>query len=608
MPKNNFLPLSLPLIFAIFSSSLHCVVYSFCAPTYSKHSLLKRTTLEKYKSVIFNQDIFNDNKMKRTMVTQMMIGNRSLAFSKRNGVHLLRDSRGRERRRSKNIFFPLLTSSSSTFLRNSKDPIENEKEMKKNMDDKGDNFNAADTMKSMTYSLLQSTLERSKFITANNDETYETECSLHDDNDDIINVEVEIQNRVKNSIDRANNILSKKENFVSDESSSNSNDDSSFDSSYVRSENNSSVCESTVVTTSTTTTTTTTTTTMDAYDMKDVETSISSPSSPVKERKLTSQINQNNLNTQPAQHIDKRLYLNQPAVTSTALAHVLWSQVVIPHHDTIIDCTCGNGKDSLILANMLFPQGKNYNIEQGNDNNDHIDDASIKPELICIDIQSNAIANTTELLREQPFLPNTISSPFCETKTSKINHHHCPIRVIQKSHDDNLLSTPKDKRSVGLICYNLGWLPGGNDDDNLDTKSISTEHTSTLRSLVDAVLLLRVGGLLSVMTYPGSNKLEAFAVSLFCESLAMFTSREQKKKGGWEAFIDEYTFDFNYYSSHRDDDKKMKDDYESLKVLVKENLRKVYDEGEPKQTWRVFEHKPMGRPLSPVLVTAMRIK
>lgn len=47
---------------------------------------------------------------------------------------------------------------------------------------------------------------------------------------------------------------------------------------------------------------------------------------------------------------------------------------------------------------------------------------------------------------------------------------------------------------------------------------------------------------------------------------------------------------------------------EYIKDVVKENIKKVWLEGYQNQTWRVFEHKPLGRPLSPVLITATRIK
>eukprot|EP00984_Skeletonema_dohrnii_P034806 scaffold33700_cov127-Skeletonema_dohrnii-CCMP3373.AAC.1 len=54
-------------------------------------------------------------------------------------------------------------------------------------------------------------------------------------------------------------------------------------------------------------------------------------------------------------HEDKRTYLGNPSVTPTALAHSLWAKTILSHQDTVIDATCGNGKDCLALAKMLFP-------------------------------------------------------------------------------------------------------------------------------------------------------------------------------------------------------------------------------------------------------------
>jgi len=42
--------------------------------------------------------------------------------------------------------------------------------------------------------------------------------------------------------------------------------------------------------------------------------------------------------------------------------------------------------------------------------------------------------------------------------------------------------------------------------------------------------------------------------------------------------------------------------------MVTRALERVVDEGAAGQTWRSFVHRPLGRPLSPVLVTATRIK
>jgi len=269
------------------------------------------------------------------------------------------------------------------------------------------------------------------------------------------------------------------------------------------------------------------------------------------------------------QHQDKRTYLGNPSVTPTALAHSLWRSTILPC-DTVIDATCGNGKDCLALARMLFPDNINDCTEE-DITGDGGDFKTPAPQLIGLDIQSRAIQNTKQSLLSS--LP------------SDIYYDH--VSILQQSHE-HLMDVPRDKSSIGLVCYNLGYLPGGVTDNY---KECQTQTETTLNSITDASLLLRVGGLLSIMTYPGSNLEESIVVEHFIEGLAMLTTRDQ---AGWRGYLENIP---NY-----------NDDNGSVRMLVTHALERVVAEGMKKQTWRSFSHKPLGRPLSPVLVTAMRIK
>ena len=64
------------------------------------------------------------------------------------------------------------------------------------------------------------------------------------------------------------------------------------------------------------------------------------------------------------------------------------------------------------------------------------------------------------------------------------------------------------------IVFNCGYLPGGN-------KALTTETGSTLSALAQAVHILRPGGLLAVVLYPGheAGALEAQAVSEWAAAL-----------------------------------------------------------------------------------------
>ncbi len=138
------------------------------------------------------------------------------------------------------------------------------------------------------------------------------------------------------------------------------------------------------------------------------------------------------------------------------LAHDYWKRL-LRIGDTVIDATCGNGHDTLALANLCV--------------NDSCG------TLYAIDKQSNAIASTRQLLQSH-LTPG---------------HLH-RIHLIQGCHSrfpDTL--TPQ---SVKLIVYNLGYLPGGN-------KTITTETATTLASVQHALSLLMPGGCLSITLYPG---------------------------------------------------------------------------------------------------------
>eukprot|EP00584_Thalassiosira_punctigera_P025171 CAMPEP_0172569494 /NCGR_PEP_ID=MMETSP1067-20121228/123721_1 /TAXON_ID=265564 ORGANISM="Thalassiosira punctigera, Strain Tpunct2005C2" /NCGR_SAMPLE_ID=MMETSP1067 /ASSEMBLY_ACC=CAM_ASM_000444 /LENGTH=461 /DNA_ID=CAMNT_0013361327 /DNA_START=101 /DNA_END=1486 /DNA_ORIENTATION=- len=277
----------------------------------------------------------------------------------------------------------------------------------------------------------------------------------------------------------------------------------------------------------------------------------------------------------PKQHQDKRTYLGNPSVTPTALAHSLWRSTILPYQDTVIDATCGNGKDCLALARMLFPGSI------GEDSNIAACQATSRPELIGIDIQSRAIHNTKRSLLSS--LP------------SDIYYNH--VTLLEQSHE-RLMDVPSDAGSVGLVCYNLGYLPGAPSQERPDIpsnyKECQTQTETTLNSITDASLLLRVGGLLSVLTYPGSNLEESTVVERFVEGLAMLTTRDA---GGWRGYVQGIPDD--------DEDGRRGD---RVRALVTKALERVVAQGARGQTWRTFVHKPLGRPLSPVLVTAMRIK
>jgi len=279
------------------------------------------------------------------------------------------------------------------------------------------------------------------------------------------------------------------------------------------------------------------------------------------------------------QHEDKRTYLNNPSVTLTALAHTLWRSTIHPYNDIVIDATCGNGKDFLALTDMIFPQQQQHPPP--------IIDVDKKDNggggrLIGIDIQECAIRNTVgSLLLSTSFDYDT----YRDRITLLVQSHEQLLKIVQNDNEQQSRGG-----EVGLVCYNLGFLPGAN--RNTVTQ---TQTQTTLNSITDAALLLRIGGLLSVMTYPASNEEESIVVEHFMEGLGMLTTRSE---GGWRKYVSVIP---NY-----------NDDNGRIRIMVTHALERVVTESgggdDNTSAWRVFVHKPLGRPTSPVLVTATRIK
>lgn len=138
------------------------------------------------------------------------------------------------------------------------------------------------------------------------------------------------------------------------------------------------------------------------------------------------------------------------------LAHHYWNELIAPG-DTVIDATCGNGHDSLVLAQLALNETK------GN--------------LFCYDIQEEAIQNSSGLLKEK--LPK------------KAYDRIFFINSCHSSFPDSL-----QPKSVKLIVYNLGYLPGGN-------KAMTTHAETTWQSISNAMDLVIPGGAISITFYPG---------------------------------------------------------------------------------------------------------
>ncbi len=162
--------------------------------------------------------------------------------------------------------------------------------------------------------------------------------------------------------------------------------------------------------------------------------------------------------------------MQHPITSHLSFAHSIWKDF-LKKGDHVIDATCGNGHDSFFLANCVLEEEKG--------------------SLICLDLQEGAIANTKTQL-----LPSHLN---------RTTFHHMSHETFPETCITNYFN---------LIVYNLGYLPGGD-------KSLTTLTASTLPSLQNALTLIKSGGMISIMCYPGhaEGAKEETALLTFCKTL-----------------------------------------------------------------------------------------
>ncbi len=157
-----------------------------------------------------------------------------------------------------------------------------------------------------------------------------------------------------------------------------------------------------------------------------------------------------------------------------SFSHECWSQWVKPG-DLVIDATCGNGHDTLFLAKTAL--------------------TDTSGTLFSLDIQPAAIESAKQLLSQQ-------------LDEKLINR----VEFVLGSHEAFPIGIAPE--TVSLIVYNLGYLPGGD-------KTKTTMTDSTLKSVRNAQLLIKRGGMISITCYPGheEGKREEEAILSYCSGL-----------------------------------------------------------------------------------------
>jgi 16S rRNA C1402 N4-methylase RsmH len=157
-----------------------------------------------------------------------------------------------------------------------------------------------------------------------------------------------------------------------------------------------------------------------------------------------------------------------------SLAHFYWRHHVRPG-DRVVDATCGNGHDTLVLAQLALTPSEGH--------------------LFGFDVQKMALARTHERLAA------ALDAPTCARVELHARCHAEMDQVIERT-------------SVHLIAFNLGYLPNSD-------KTIKTAATTTLSGLQAALTLLQQDGLISIVSYPGheEGKIEEAVLCDFCARL-----------------------------------------------------------------------------------------
>ncbi|SFP53407.1 class I SAM-dependent methyltransferase [Salibacterium halotolerans] len=150
-----------------------------------------------------------------------------------------------------------------------------------------------------------------------------------------------------------------------------------------------------------------------------------------------------------------------------------WMERVLENGDTAVDATAGTGRDTLHLARCVGNSGS----------------------VFSFDIQAEALEQTKQRLEK----------------------HHLQERVflLNTGHEHAAGQLPDEhRRNLKAAVFNLGYLPGGD-------KTVTTRTDTTIQAVSQLLNIIKPGGLLFVVVYPGhkegrveKDRLEDYAASL----------------------------------------------------------------------------------------------
>jgi predicted methyltransferase len=154
-----------------------------------------------------------------------------------------------------------------------------------------------------------------------------------------------------------------------------------------------------------------------------------------------------------------------------------WVKERVQPGDTVIDATAGNGSDTLFLSRTVGVRGVVYSF----------------------DIQAEALDSSKARL-DADGDPGSLSA---------VKWMHAGHETMEEVVDSRLHGR------IAAIMFNLGYLPGASSD-------VITKPPTTLPALDASLRLLRSGGVLTVVVYPGheGGREEAEAVEAWAAELS----------------------------------------------------------------------------------------
>jgi len=142
-------------------------------------------------------------------------------------------------------------------------------------------------------------------------------------------------------------------------------------------------------------------------------------------------------------------------LTKTAKMALYLTSAYIEPGDFVIDATCGNGNDTLTLANAVGSSGR----------------------VLAMDLQEQAVAASKARLSEE----GIENAAFV-----------CGNFIHMQEYARTFFPEKRPK----AVVFNLGYLPGGD-------KSLTTKAEETCQAAEKALELIEPGGIVTLVLYPG---------------------------------------------------------------------------------------------------------